>query len=147
MNDLQTYVYIITTIITLIGSLTAIIISIRRAPIQERQDESQADKLQAETTISLLIAQKTLIDPLNNRIIQLEKENNKFILDCLAMKDQLSKVVEDFTKRNNELDTKIKQLEIRVVEAEKYIERLIHFIQSYNLTPPPRNSDELKKVE
>ena len=147
MNDLQTYFYIATTIITLIGSLTAIIISIRRAPIQERTEENQADKMQAETTISLLTAQRTLIDPLNKRINQLEKENNKSAIDCTTLKDQLSKIVENFTMKSNELDSKIKELEIRVVEAEQYIERLIHFIRSYNLIPPPRDSSELKKAE
>lgn len=147
MNDVQTYLYIITTVLTVIGSLSAIIISIRKAPIQERQEENQADKLQAETTVTLLTAQKTLIDPLNKRIKQIEIENAKYINDYALLKDQLVNVVDNFTIKNNELDVKIKELETRVVEAEQYIERLIHFIQSYNLTPPPRKIDDLKKVD
>jgi len=49
--------------------------------------------------------------------------------------------------KNNELDTKIKELEIRVIESEQYIERLIHFIRSYSLIPPPRSPEELRRMD
>jgi len=152
MNDMQNWFFIISTVITLLGSLSAIVISIRKVPLSEKKEEENIDrieeqvkKLQAETTVTLLSAQQSVIEPLKLRIEQVEKERKYYTDECQELHKQIGIIKDSSIKLEMELDQKIQGLEKRIRESEEYVERLIYFIKGYGLVPPPRNTEEIKE--